>query len=1083
MCSTRYGDGFCYDLDVSDNKVIISVIFDDDDSTLRKFVNNVPFKTGLLKFEDENDYYLYKKLIEIVTSVDTHKVNKDSNNFGNEITNNECLNTIISKLISKEQIVTDLVNCYKNNDFEKELYEKGFDFFESIMKGRSLREPYKACVVVMFSYIAMKHYDGDLHSYIKKLYRDNRKETEYRFSDSSIVNCMYEILYPYREEINYFDKKSYVAVPIVLSCVPHYRVYDLFKIAYDIYKKKLLFADDVSNSQIKEKVNEALLSLRRKDLIGNFDTIKGTEYLMSKYTQSCIYSGTSLDGLVDIISTCIRLIINHLTKLEDSFIVKEYYSEGFSHWFKEFDNNVKEKEKYENNRRLSQPYFYFKESEGVHLVTGKCFMDDSYNPNNVILEVYSNGKQIMSIPLNNTNDIEFSDDALGGYIINAKDILIDSSPLNYLSYVIKNENIEIYNSKNRLHRKALFFDGNGKEIKPGTIYDGDVFLISKKDNSSNYGDGITVLKQYDDFFISIIELNSNDVFWIDEEPYVFYKISSPVLFGYEIPWASYISKENKEYKIFKDISLLFRTSCDKEDIYVKIDDTPIYQEDYCDVYYDVSLYADEYNGHYSYRLSIYGLDPGYHTIQVFNRKTDKTISESYFSFIYDDLFYKKFLSKNDGGICYKFNSSFIDKPEIINYLYGLDKYEINCFIKNIGYGKVIIRPSSISFSTDNNKWNDIDKKLYLQELNENNVLYLCAPSDLTVSYFENNNKDSRKPLILNKIKENMYSLELGYLKTLKDRMSIKLCMTFGTREKYILAWYNPYINREECIFKHNENHKTHEFTFFFEGSSKIGVIIKSNPGNKQFSSFDVSSGETISIDETSIDDSIVSFSISLHAINNNSLFNKYSKDPILTFKNYYLKESTFVWNVFPKDMPKVNSLNIARVNLCFSKCESIYLRICPSGFDETICESDIFSDRNYNFNLDSQPYDSYNMLLYKDRNCYIKGEKPFFISKPFRLNPSLLQTNLISKQYIDEEGNMYKAEFSLKFIKIIDYKGKKLLSGYLYNKTSSKEIVSSVVCRNKSDIEIRVYSLKENKLYKLASPNGAPIKSMYIKRK
>ena len=46
---------------------------------------------------------------------------------------------------------------------------------------------------------------------------------------------------------------------------------------------------------------------------------------MSKYTQSCIYSGFGIDELSIIIVRCIQLIISYLTKPEDSFVVEKYY--------------------------------------------------------------------------------------------------------------------------------------------------------------------------------------------------------------------------------------------------------------------------------------------------------------------------------------------------------------------------------------------------------------------------------------------------------------------------------------------------------------------------------------------------------------------------------------------------------------------------------------------------------------------------------------------------------------------------------------------------------------------------------------
>ena len=78
---------------------------------------------------------------------------------------------------------------------------------------------------------------------------------------------------------------------------------------------------------------------------------------MSKYTQSCIYSGYGIDTLTKIVTHCIRLIIDYLSKPEDSFVVDPYYSEGYTVWRSAFEADEKEKTNNEakkiNNETIS----------------------------------------------------------------------------------------------------------------------------------------------------------------------------------------------------------------------------------------------------------------------------------------------------------------------------------------------------------------------------------------------------------------------------------------------------------------------------------------------------------------------------------------------------------------------------------------------------------------------------------------------------------------------------------------------------------------------------------------------------------
>ena len=238
-----------------------------------------------------------------------------------KISLNDNINKLVEQFIADQSITIDLIHLFKNEEFENDLFNLGTKLFIRKMDGFRVTPEELNLIIIFLSYIALKEYDGDLHG---KIFSIVSKYADKNIDAGAVIHTIYDVInsLQLREKVNYSDEKSYVAVPISIACVPHYRIGQLFRVAYDIYKKKLLFDADITDQQIKEKVEETLSALKRKKYISKTseDTIKGTTYLMSKYTQSCIYSGYNINSLIDIIVQEIRLIINYLTKQEDSYI-------------------------------------------------------------------------------------------------------------------------------------------------------------------------------------------------------------------------------------------------------------------------------------------------------------------------------------------------------------------------------------------------------------------------------------------------------------------------------------------------------------------------------------------------------------------------------------------------------------------------------------------------------------------------------------------------------------------------------------------------------------------------------------------
>ncbi len=1051
VVSASYGTGHVTRFVLRDDeKYYISVCFDADSSE-KTFIAAMAFSMHALAFKDEElnrSVNLLLQRHELRLKNEPQTVEEQETRYSS----NESINELILKVLKDEQIAVDLIAYYGDDSFEKELYQEAFTYLERVMAGIKVETAHKACIVCALSLIALKYYDGDLHSYIEKKFREYRPGTESRYSRTVIQTGVYKAIGGFRKRVKYFDSNSYVAVPLVLSCVPQYRLKDLFRISYDIYKQKLLFDEDLSDTQIEEKVSEAFETLRRKDLISDSDTIKGTNYLMSKYTQSCIHSGYGIDTLSKIVTHCIRLIINHLSRPEDSFVVDPYYSEGYTTWRNAFEADEKEKNKYEANRTISQPHLKLVHTS-VHLFTGEFSMDETFDPNNVHICIYQGDRIVEDRLITDPNAIEFAgdDSAISGYIIRRLEIPIAGSPLGELSYTIECDGQELYNSKSRLHRSAIFFDGKGNEVKPGSNYSGDIFILTHNSLREEYDDRIKEEYQENGYYLSVIEVNEQEVFRFDGEPYIFYKISSAQLISYAIPWGAFISAEGKGYPVYNDITVLFPSSGDREDICLEVDGEQYYYGDGSDLDFRVRLFSKEHGDTWVYTLRVFNLDAGFHTIRVFNSLSGKLIKGASFSVVYDPAIWKAFVSKDSFGIYYDISGSFFDNQELL-YEYGTTQKELHAFVKNLGHGTLAIYPSSISYSIDGGAWFDIDKKIYLCEIPDSTkTLQICGPSKMTAFLVDQSAAVKRQMLTMetDAASPSLYRLHLSLIRTLTGKKNARVSFEFGNRMKYVNIWFNPLVLKDESRFYYDEGNGLHTFDIRFEGSGAVKVVVTALHSTQALATKVITSGELVTISPDDIDDSVKYLSVSLHGRKYGSLFDQFQSEPFMTFSKYDLGREFVRLTESPPRITVTKGVLTAIPK--YEGASIIKAEIVPTGFSTPLISKEVENGGKLSLDISTLPFNAYQLHLYqrssKDDGAAGYSSTPFFTSKSIKVESPFLKQTLTVSAFILSDGSKAKAAYSIRFFSITEIKSRYYLLASLMDKHNGsimKDVLVSI---------------------------------------
>lgn len=1078
-----YGRGIITDyVQISDAEAYVTVAFFQNETNIEKrFLASIAFENDILIFENAEMQRSIKLTIAHQKQAAVLKPEATRKKAFFEISQNDITNILIESVLHNETIANDLISLFDDEQYEKCLYEEAFGYLEHFISGASLTRPYKACIVVALSLIALKYYNGDLYSYVERKYRESRPATEKLYTWNMIQNGLYKSVGEFRGITQYFDKKSYVAVPIVYSCVPHYRLKDLFRIAYDIYKQKLLFDEDVSDEQIEDKVCETFSSMHRKDLISDSESIKGTNYLMSKYTQSSIYSGFGLNELSKIVAHCIRLIILHLTQPEDSFLVEAYYEKAYSMWVESFESDEKEKAKYESNKLISQPYFRLIQNR-VHVFTGEFSMDESCDPNDIHISFYNGEDTLLrDCHISDPNSVVFSDEnsAMSGYILKRQDIILYDSPLGKLYYTISSGGKTLYQSKGRLNRTVLFFDGKGNEIKPGSDYTGQLFVVSKDTNTEEYGENIKTVYREDGYCLSAVEVNNQDVFRFDGESYIFHRVSGSQLISSEIPWVEFVSMENKEYPVYSDVIILFSSSCRKEEVYIEVDNEQYTYGAESEISYSIRVLSRANDGNWVYTLKVFNLPGGYHSIRVFNAISKKQIKGANFGIVVDSDLRKQFISKDDKGILYELNGSIIEKQPLF-YEYGATNHELHTFVKNLGHGLLLIYPSSVSFSVDEKNWMDIANSINLFDISESiNSLSICGPRNMKAYYYDNDAMVKKQELNMS-VDDNAqthYSLYLAYLRTINGKKHVRVLLEYGPVSRFLIINYVPRVNRDESVFYYNPDTKKHVFRIIFDGSSKIKMVVRPLHEEGILFSKAISSGESVQIDDSVIEESVKFLTISLYGKKYGALFDPFQKDPFMSFPKYYLARSSAKVNS-DKTIIKVEN-DLLSCKFFFDGTDAAIAEIIPSGeFHTPLISQVIESGEMISLDLSLLPFKSYRVLLsiFNDNESE-KKSAPFYETKIRADSPFLKKTFTVSAFILDDKSRV-NANYSIRFYKIEEIKERYFIDSSLMN-TQTGIIENNIVAIVKRDIgmkyEVILRKKTETGLKKLFLKTGKSI--------
>ena len=739
----------------------------------------------------------------------------------------EEIDFIVQAYVEGQPIACFLIEYYGNEEFEEELNSLADKYlFTKIYNKTKLSEYQKALITVSLTMIALgKYLNGNFYDSVRSTYIKCYSE----YNEQTVEKHIRGILDTFRDRCKYWDQESEVAVPLISCVVPYYRLKDLFAISFDIYRKNLLLDPDASSSQIRNKVRQVYQDFARKDLVSKEDMIKGTQYWMSTFTQSIIKTGVYLDDLILITSQCIELIKDHVWGIDEKK-AGPYYFKGTEKWKAKYDSD--ESNKTEKNERTRKAFFSL-EANNLLLTTKAVTMPDSYDANDVWLVIGDKKIELTDIDVSDKNTVGEE------YIIQEKTINLTTllvNPFEKFFYKIICQNDEIDFSEERLFRDILFFSlDNGKEIKPGTDYEGEIICVSKEKPAF---DGVSLLYEEANFYITQFSVEQSTPVIIDGKAYVFSSNRGLREVSKICDWISFKTvDEEKEIDVYSSFeSILFDSSTPFEAIEVldcgKKNDSFVIT---------LNSLGDSHINSILVRFS--GLTNGYHSIEVINKYTKKMLKGlKKMEFILDQAISKNSI-KQEGHYLISIVSSLIGKKELL-YVNEEDELLLTHLVKNYKYGIFHISPELFAFSKDNDRtWDSFEQRLFYDNIVDHSKKILVRCPKNTRCYFKIGSSYKYLDLNLVEGKKNTYECFLGPLQTHSSLKHIQLLFSNDSLSETMYVDFVPLVDKANILKIYDESTNTHSFIYSFSGPDKVKCVIYERSPNTPSCSFIIGSGE------------------------------------------------------------------------------------------------------------------------------------------------------------------------------------------------------------------------------------------------
>ncbi len=703
---------------------------------------------------------------------------------------NHRIEVLKKKVKNNEMIGNQLIELINDNTIISKIHRESIQQLKILLKKRcSVYDIDSEIIYISLTLIALLNYDGNYYDHVEETY----SELYEIYTEQKIEGQIRNVISRYKNE----KSEEYRIISSVLknAIVPKFYLPSFFEFIFDIYR--LNFDYDIDHqSDLNEEFSFVYEGIK-KDL--NFENdslnlkVTNKTYNLIKSTKDLILEADKVNELITLSISVLKIIDNYYWSNLDLDYENEYFKYGFDFWKQKISNSIQKiKTRNIEFKSMWEPEFKL-DGNKIYLTIPNHKIKSFYNYEDLIIEI-TNGETLVY-----KNDLLNVYDIIGGYRIENEDVLIDD-PLGSLRYKLMCGNYVIYDSKEKLYRKHIFFNSAGKEMKNNRDYEG-IAIICNKEKVNN----IQLMSECENYIIGFINVKTGDYFKINEEIFNFTTIQSPGILG-KTKKGKYII-ENEEISIYEEVDgIIYETENELNKVVVVINGKRHrLSEVECII---------KKRGNYNNILVKPKFENGKYDIIFEENESENYHQTERFKFIIDKEFeyYIEQISSSEYLVT-------------ISYLKNTYNKSINCDIDDI----CLIKFEDISFAIqiniplfklDNENWKNIlENYIWIKDLNSYSNLRING-FDFTKVCVNDENGNLLTTLFPSTSKY-YFDLSIGTLKSYESRNYITLDFYNGDKKIGILYCYC------QCIL---DNNKTH-FWYDEQKDSFNGIISYFGKGN------------------------------------------------------------------------------------------------------------------------------------------------------------------------------------------------------------------------------------------------------------
>lgn len=735
------------------------------------------------------------------------------------------LDYLCMQVKARKNIGTDLIDILDNESAMTEIHRRAESQLIKALVSNSSYCANQEIIVVSLVLIAMLEYDGNYYGSVRSTYA----EVYGRYSEQKVEGFIRSILNRYKKQNDSGSRTRIINVALENAIVPQEFLSAFFEFIFDIYKMN--FEYDLPEEPYEDFrfVFEGLRNNMLSD--GDDISINVTQktYKLIAATKQLITREDGLDAVIKLSIIIVKLIDRRFWDKEVK-VFNSYLKVGYEGWEKQ----LKETARGSRVHRASMPEIrsrwepkFVMTNDAIYLVPPAHRVKTQYDYHYIAIVVLNDGKEIYR---NNNCDIR---EIIGGYQVNAPSIAIEN-PLGKLTYRLVAGDEIIYDSKDKIYRNCIVFNGEGLEVNNNTDFEGTAYICYKAGDAELQN----ILTQ-EFYCIGYKLVRAGDAIGIGHDVFNFSSMVKPGIFG-QVHKNCFICKsEDDNYlPVYKEVNVVAfeaDNTSNKFEVVINGKSNKLSEMEYkATLRENITKYVIELDLNES---GIYIVEVN----QIVGGKKNRILKEE---FVYDDgLEYSAEMLDDLYRI--KVNSSLLTDridTEITTYDFELD------FIRFI-YGDEeysYLLPFDIGFyKIDDGDWNTSSEELWIDDIPLVSTLMLFdSECDGLLVYTEDGALAEDNVVVKD---QGFYKeVSIGFLNSYKnDNNHVMLVFTVDGAKKYSMLCYNKcVIDEEGTEILFSDTPKKVMVTPVFHGKNRVFFEMFNKDGEKIYMSKALKSGQT-----------------------------------------------------------------------------------------------------------------------------------------------------------------------------------------------------------------------------------------------